>query len=122
MESLFESSEAVVRSAVGWVRLIIEAIGAAIIVVGVVSAVLLIFRALLSHQRADFNTIRLTLARYLALALEFQLAADILSTAVAPTWNQIGQLAAIAVIRTGLNYFLMHEMKEERAQGEEEKT
>jgi uncharacterized membrane protein len=42
------------------------------------------------------------------------LGADILSTAVAPSWNEIGQLAAIAVIRTGLNFFLMNEMKEER--------
>lgn len=58
--------------------------------------------------------VRLTLARYLALAIEFELAADILSTAVAPSWDQIGQLGAIVVIRTGLNYFLMCEMKEER--------
>ena len=55
------------------------------------------------------------LARYLALALEFQLGADILSTAVAPTWNEIGQLGAIAIIRTALNYFLSREMKDEQA-------
>ncbi len=60
------------------------------------------------------------LARYLALALEFQLGADVLSTAVAPSWTEIGKLGAIAVIRTGLNFFLSREMKEEtRAAGEE---
>ena len=53
--------------------------------------------------------------RYLALALEFQLGADILSTAIAPSWEQIGKLGAIAVIRTALNYFLMREMSEDRA-------
>ena len=54
-------------------------------------------------------------AHYLALALEFQLAADILSTAVAPSWDRIGKLAAIAVIRTVLNYFLTREMAQERS-------
>jgi uncharacterized membrane protein len=62
----------------------------------------------------SYNSIRLTLARYLALALEFQLGADILSTAIAPSWDQIGKLGAIAVIRTLLNYFLTREMREER--------
>lgn len=54
--------------------------------------------------------IRLTLGRWLALALEFELAADILRTAVAPTWNEIGQLAAIVVLRTALNFFLQREI------------
>jgi uncharacterized membrane protein len=54
--------------------------------------------------------IRLQLSRWLALALEFELAADILRTAVAPTWNEIGQLAAIIVLRTALNYFLQREI------------
>jgi uncharacterized membrane protein len=54
--------------------------------------------------------VRLTLGRWLALALEFELAADILRTAVAPSWNEIGQLAAIIVLRTALNYFLQREI------------
>ena len=54
--------------------------------------------------------IRLRLGRWLALALEFELAADILRTAVAPTWGEIGQLAAIVVLRTVLNYFLQKEI------------
>jgi uncharacterized membrane protein len=62
-----------------------------------------------------FAPVRLILARYLSLALEFQLAADILSTAIAPSWDQIGKLAAIAIIRTGLNYFLGMEVRGEAA-------
>jgi uncharacterized membrane protein len=59
--------------------------------------------------------VRLNLGSWLALALEFALAADILRTAVAPTWHDIGQLAAIAVLRTGLNYGLEREIaREER--------
>ena len=54
------------------------------------------------------------MARYLALALEFQLGADILTTAVAPDWDDIGKLTAIAVIRTGLNFFLSREMAEQQ--------
>lgn len=53
--------------------------------------------------------IRLRLARWLALAIEMELAADIIRTMIAPTWNEIGQLAAIIVIRTALNYFLRQE-------------
>lgn len=54
--------------------------------------------------------VRLRLGRWLAVALEFELAADILRTAIAPTWNEIGQLAAIVVLRTVLNYFLQQEI------------
>jgi len=57
--------------------------------------------------------VRLTLGRWLAVGLEFLLAADILKTAVAPTWNEIGQLAAIAALRTTLNYFLGKEIEKE---------
>jgi uncharacterized membrane protein len=43
---------------------------------------------------------------WLLLGLQFELAADVLHSIIAPTWNQIGQLGAIAAIRTFLNYFL----------------
>lgn len=56
------------------------------------------------------ETIRLHLGRWLALALELEIAADILRTAIAPTWNEIGQLAAIVVLRTVLNYFLQRDI------------
>jgi uncharacterized membrane protein len=61
--------------------------------------------------------IRLNLGRWLALALEFTLAADVLKTAVAPTWDDIGKLAAIATLRTALNFFLQKEV--ERGETEE---
>jgi uncharacterized membrane protein len=51
-------------------------------------------------------------ARWLVAGLTFQLAADILETAIAPTWQDIGQLAAIAVIRTFLNFFLERDLQE----------
>ena len=48
----------------------------------------------------------LRFATWILLALEFALAADLVRTAVAPTWEDIGKLAVIATIRTMLNYFL----------------
>jgi len=50
-------------------------------------------------------------ARSIILALEFALAADIARTAVAPSWDDIGQLAAIAFIRTALNFFLERDLE-----------
>jgi uncharacterized membrane protein len=110
--------EATIINLVQWMRLIIETTSAVIICIGVVVALFEFARLLIPPQTEGYNRIRLTLARYLSLALEFQLGADILSTAIAPSWNQIGKLAAIAVIRTALNYFLMREMREERKNAE----
>lgn len=111
---LFEEVEGTLIAGVEWMRLGIEALSAAVIGVGVAVALVGLARHLLFERGASFLTVRLQFARYLALALEFQLAADILSTAIAPTWERIGKLAAIAVIRTALNYFIGLEMKEEQ--------
>lgn len=76
-----------------------------------VRAVVLFFRPGATPEQK--NGVRLTLARWLALALEFELAADILNTAVTPTWTDIEKLAAIATLRTALNYFLERELQQE---------
>jgi len=55
--------------------------------------------------------IRLNLGKSLALAMELLLGADILKTAISPGWTEIGQLAAIAALRTALNYFLERELR-----------
>lgn len=107
---MFAHTEEMVVAAVMWLKLGIEALGALIIALGLVVALRRLMVALAAADDHDFVAVRLVLARYLALALEFQLAADILSTAVAPSWQQIGQLAAIAIIRTGLNFFLQREI------------
>ena len=101
---------------------IVEACGAAVIIVGAVWAFLrFVWVGLRHHDGRSFIPVRLTLGRFLALGLEFQLAGDILRTAVAPSWEEIGQLAAIAAIRTVLNYFLGKEIAEERRQIEEDR-
>ncbi|SDQ10881.1 DUF1622 domain-containing protein [Quadrisphaera sp. DSM 44207] len=101
--------------------LVVEACGAAVIIIGAVWAFLrFVVLGLRRSSARGFVPVRLTLGRFLALGLEFQLASDILSTAVAPSWEELGKLAAVAAIRTGLNYFLAKEIAEERRQVEEE--
>ena len=115
---MFEQTEQQVRAWVEWLRLLVESLGAVVIAAGIVIVIVALVRYVLAGGRGRFVPIRLAFARYLTLALELQLAADILSTSVAPTWDRIGKLAAIAVIRTALNYFLSRELKDETASAE----
>lgn len=116
MELNYELAEAAVVHGVLWLKLAVELVGATVIGVGVVVAIHAWLQGVRQSSDLAFAQARLSLARYLSLALELQLGADILSTAVAPSWDQIGKLAAIAVIRTALNYFLGRELQKEEAE------
>src|SRR5712691_9327472 len=101
----------------------VEITAAAVIGLAVVEAIarsvpLFLRRKFSQQAKVD---VRLSLGRWLALGLEFALAADILRTAIAPTWQDIGQLAAIAVLRTALNFFLEREIDREEARTLEQK-
>jgi uncharacterized membrane protein len=93
---------------------LVEAVGAIVIFVGAVIAAVGFVRALPRRDPDAFVPVRLQLARYLALGLEFQLASDVLRTAIAPSFEELGKLAAVAAIRTALNFFLAREIKEEK--------
>jgi uncharacterized membrane protein len=95
---------------------VVEAAGAAVIFAGALGAFARFVRVAFQRREgmAPFARVRLDLGRFLVLGLEFQLAADILRTAVAPNFTALAQLAAIAAIRTALNFFLGREIKEER--------
>ncbi|MFE4257256.1 DUF1622 domain-containing protein [Streptomyces sp. NPDC056883] len=115
-------SESALRGMIGWLVHVIEAAGALIIFVGAVWAFVR-FTVTGIRRRSllgEFNKIRLSLGRFLVLGLEFQLAGDVLRTAVAPSFTEIGQLAAIAAIRTALNFLLTREIAKERAEIEHE--
>jgi uncharacterized membrane protein len=71
------------------------------------------WRSSVRHHLSEKEEVRLRLGRWLAVALEFLLAADVLKTAVAPSWDDIGKLAAIAALRTLLNYSLEKEIDKE---------
>jgi uncharacterized membrane protein len=98
----------------------IEVAAAIIIGIAAIQATIRAFPLLIprtSSLQDEVELIRLRLGRWLTLAIEFELAADILRTAVAPTWNDIGQLAAIVVLRTVLNYFLQREVAKVELRG-----
>ncbi|WP_418606894.1 DUF1622 domain-containing protein [Georgenia sp. SUBG003] len=107
-------SEELLRQGVDWLVRLVEAAGAVVIGIGAMTAFVLFLVAIVRRDTSGFVRVRLLLGRFLALGLEFQLASDVLTTAVAPTFQEIGKLAAIAAIRTALNYFLAREIKEER--------
>jgi uncharacterized membrane protein len=98
-------------------ELVAIAVEAAAVLVIAVAALGAIWRSVLvwvgqaTSVEAGIEGLRLRLARWLAVALEFTLAADILRTAVAPSWDDIGKLAAIATLRTLLNFFLQREIE-----------
>ncbi|MET9929876.1 MULTISPECIES: DUF1622 domain-containing protein [unclassified Streptomyces] len=114
-------SESASREVIGFMVRLIEFAGALIIFIGAVWAFVQFLRAGMGGRGkvARFNRIRLSLGRFLVLGLEFQLAGDVLRTAVAPSFTEIGQLAAIAAIRTALNYFLGREIAQEQAEIEQ---
>jgi uncharacterized membrane protein len=95
----------------------VEIVAAVIIGIAVIEAAVHAIPLFLRRDQTPGakEALRLRLGRWLAVALEFELAADILRTAIAPTWAEIGQLAAIATIRTALNYFLQQEIDREAA-------
>jgi uncharacterized membrane protein len=113
MESLafFEES---LSHLVAIAKFTLEGFSVICVIVGFVKTLQLAFTL---NRRRDpfqsFNKIRLRFGMWLALALEFQLGADILGTTVSPTLDSLGRLALIAVIRTFLNYFLSKELEAE---------
>ena len=94
-------------------KIVIEGIALLILAFAVAKAVRkLVFNNRKMDREAKLAQVRLDFGVALALSLEFLLAADIVATAVAPTWDALGKLAAIATIRTFLNFFLEKEVNE----------
>jgi uncharacterized membrane protein len=95
--------------------IIIDALALIIIFVGTVECFLrgvgLMFSSHSGHERRD---VWLRYARWLVAGLTFQLAADIIETSISTSWESVGRVAAIAVIRTLLNFFLERDLAEVR--------
>ena len=85
-----------------------------VILLGTAQALFQTLRCLARRQgqRPMLREIWLRYAAWIVLALEFALAADLIGTVVSPSWEQIGQLAAIGAIRTALSYFLARDIRE----------
>ena len=105
--------EQIARNIALHLSLAVELLAAIIIGIGILQFLFKYVPGLFKKNQHTHNTwLRVQFGSSLTIALELLLAADILETAVAPTWEDIGKLAAIAAIRTALNYFLEKEMKD----------
>ena len=107
---IFATEHAIV--VIDWIALII-------IVVGTVEAFfrgLFVLASPTGHLRRD---VWLRYARWLVAGLTFQLAADIIETSITDSWDAVGRIAVVAVIRTFLNYFLERDLAEVRERDRE---
>ena len=90
----------------------VEILAAVIVGMAVIKTVYNYFLLLKSPRlKISKENIRVEFGSSVAVSLELLLGADVLATAVAPSWDDIGKLAAIAVLRTALNYFLERELQ-----------
>jgi uncharacterized membrane protein len=95
--------------------LLIDAIALVVIVAGTLQAAVAVVRSLFTpNDGPQRRAIWLQYARWLIAGLTFQLAADIIETSITTDWEAIGRVAAIAVIRTFLNYFLERDLSDVR--------
>jgi uncharacterized membrane protein len=109
--------ESILSQVAHYAGTLIEAMALVIIVVGSIEAFVAGTRAMVSKQTNEYDkrAVWLRYGRWLVAGLTFQLAADLVHTSIAPTWDEVGRLGAIAVIRTFLSYFLERDMDEMRA-------
>ena len=117
MEQLFEQIAC-------YIALAIEAVAILVIAAGSIEAAVNLLRLAFSRVSAiESRDVWMRYLHWLVAGLTFQLASDIVHSSIAPTWNDIGQLGAIAVILTFLTYFLDRDLVEQsRMQREEMKA
>jgi uncharacterized membrane protein len=121
MEMFVEHLEHILASFVLLLKFVLEAIAAIVILLGLLRTAQIVLSMKTQKLRRKpilgdpmaFIQVRLVFGMWLALALEFQLGADILATTISPSFESLGRLGAIAIIRTFLNYFLNKELESE---------
>jgi uncharacterized membrane protein len=98
--------EELIKNLSGYIAFFMEVTAIILISMGGIRALIRLCFSLANLDEQWKKQVWQDFALWLMLGLEFMLAGDIIKTAIAPTWNQLGQLALIAFIRTFLNYFL----------------
>jgi len=103
--------QAIIYELAAGVHLLVEAIAVLVVGVGsIVSLVALMRVELRGAPHGARKEVWRTFGMWLLFGLEFALAADIIGSIISPSWIEIGQLAAIAAIRTFLNHFLEQDL------------
>lgn len=113
------SMEEVLHTIAEYLALAVNLLAMLAIAFGSIQGAIGLSRLLLFNgSEEELRPVWLSLGRWLVAGLTFQLAADIVETTIAPNWDDIGKLAAIAVLRTFLNYFLDRDMDSLRERAE----
>ena len=108
-----QSIESSLSGVAGLLKVVLEALSILCIFLGLVATIRAAIVRHFRFQDSRFVTLRLHFGSWLALALEFQIGADIISTTIAPSFDALGKLGAIALIRTFLNFYLNKELEAE---------
>lgn len=101
--------ENLVPTLYGWVVILCQLLALFAIVIGIAKGFIIYCQNILNGDRAaiSFQSSRLAMGYSFSLGLSFLIGASILKSTIAPSWNDIGQLAAIIALRTILNYLLL---------------
>jgi uncharacterized membrane protein len=101
----------VLTTVIDYIVPVVEACGALVIVLEVVRTIVQYVLTFLGREHVETRHLRARLGHAMVTGLEFQVAADILKTALDPEWNDILLLAALIGLRTLLNFFLERELE-----------
>jgi uncharacterized membrane protein len=113
--------EELLKNLAGHIALGIEVVAILSIAAGSLEAIAHALRIIIARSTVSaMRDVWMRYARWLVAGLTFELGGDIVRSVIAPTWDEIGRLGAIAVIRTFLAYFLAREMAERRQLQREE--
>ncbi|WP_308254920.1 DUF1622 domain-containing protein [Geminocystis sp. GBBB08] len=111
---MMENLESTLGILVTFLKFLLEAIAVFCILLGILKTGQLAYMSKYDRNKNLFTEIRLEFGMWLVLALEFQLGADIVSTSISSTFDSLGKLGMVALIRTFLNYFLTKELESQR--------
>ena len=103
--------EEVLKTAISYMAPIAEVCGSLAVFLGVMRAIVRYLHAFIRPHSVPVAPIRIRLGQSMVIGLEFQVAADILKTALSPDWNDVLFLAALIALRTVLNYLLERELR-----------
>ena len=111
-----------VRTLNSWVVSLCQLLALFVIVTGIIKALIIYCKHIFSNSRSAvaFQASRLELGYSFSLGLSFLVGGSILKTTIAPTWNDIGQLAAIIALRTVLNYLLLQAIDKSAKDGNQQ--
>ena len=113
----FYKMEEIAKHVTVYISHALEIASAVVIAAGLVKLIFTYLHTIARNQNSVSSIdLRVNFGSAVAVSLELLLGADVLATAVAPSWDDIGKLAAIATLRTALNFFLEKELKHNKPQ------